>query len=229
MRSDGHVQCRKSNQGNQCFHIWRTNQITRQWKFLQGVAQWHVRRGYIARAGCASIPSVNPVRRMLCGMMSAVDDSLRNVTDAYKAMGLWETTVIIFSTDNGGNTDTGGNNAPLRGNKATTFEGGVRGVGWVGGGWTAVLRKATSRALIHVSDWYPTIVHGIAGLEVGIPADGTPALDGMSAWDAITTGSNSSRTEILLNLIPSGKSGNVPGEVLSRRKTLRRFWNPLSF
>lgn len=64
---------------------------------------------------------------------------------------------IIMSTDNGGNTDTGGNNYPLRGNKATSWEGGVRGVGWVGGGLPAVQRRVVSRAMIHVSDWYPTI------------------------------------------------------------------------
>jgi len=167
---------------------------------------------YIQRPGCSSIPAVNPSRKMLCGMMAAVDDSLKNMTEAYKALGIWENTVIVFSTDNGGNTDTGGNNFPLRGNKATTFEGGIRGVGWVGGGWTGIQRGVVSNAMIHVSDWYPTIVSGIAGLPVNIPADGHPALDGISAWDAITTGANSSRTEMLLNLISTGSSTTIPGQ-----------------
>eukprot|EP00666_Eupelagonemidae_sp_cell4sb_P008741 gene8741-9261_t len=85
--------------------------------------------------------------------VAAVDDSLRNLTAEYRRLGIWEATLVIFSTDNGGNTDTGGSNHPLRGNKATTFEGGVRGVGWVGGGWAPALRGAVSRAMIHVSDW----------------------------------------------------------------------------
>ena len=67
--------------------------------------------------GCLKIPPANPTRRMLCGMMRAVDSSVHNMTGAYKRLGLWEQTVVIFSTDNGGNTDTGGNNSPLRGNK----------------------------------------------------------------------------------------------------------------
>ena len=40
-------------------------------------------------------------------MMRAVDASLKNVTDAYKRLGVWGRTVVIMSTDNGGNTDTG--------------------------------------------------------------------------------------------------------------------------
>ena len=116
---------------------------------------------YTTRPGCAHMPGANtnvdgiPTRKVLCGMMSAVDDSVKNLTAYYKSVsGLWEQTLIIFSTDNGGNTDTGGSNWPLRGNKATTFEGGIRGVGWVGGGWRGVAgQKRVSMAMIHVSDW----------------------------------------------------------------------------
>ncbi len=176
-------------------------------------APMQVPRPYLERNRCPEIAADEfPVRRMLCGMMTAVDDSISNLTRAYQELGIWEKTVVIFSTDNGGNTDTGGNNYPLRGNKATTFEGGVRGVGWVGGGWPSVRRAAVSNALMHVSDWYPTIVNGIAGLPIGIPADGTPKLDGISAWDAITGRGPSNRTEILLNLNPTGKSPLVPGQ-----------------
>ena len=54
------------------------------------------------------------------------------------------------------------NNWPLRGNKATVFEGGVRGTGFV---WGSKLPKLNydNHQLIHVTDWLPTIVEGIAG------------------------------------------------------------------
>ena len=158
---------------------------------------------YIDGQCAARIPLDKPSRRIICGMMRAVDDSLANLTNLYQSLGdeVWESTVIIFSTDNGGPTEEGGNNAPLRGQKATSYEGGVRGVGWVGGGLPAVRRGAVSRAMIHVSDLYPTIVHGIAGLEIGVTADGTPPLDGVDAWPSITSASVASpRTEMLLQL-----------------------------
>jgi arylsulfatase B/arylsulfatase I/J len=41
------------------------------------------------RGGCLKIPASNPSRRMLCGMMTAVDDSVRNVTNVYKKLGIW--------------------------------------------------------------------------------------------------------------------------------------------
>ena len=118
---------------------------------------------------------------------------------------VWGDTVVIMPTGNGGQTDTGGNSFPLRGSKATMWECGVRGVGWVGGGYTLVLRAAVSTAMTHVSDWYPTIVHGIAGLAVGIAADGSPPLDGIDAWPSIAGDQQPNRTEMLLWLNPHQK------------------------
>eukprot|EP00912_Choanoflagellata_sp_UC4_P000706 UC4_evm3s436 len=145
-----------------------------------------------------SISASRPARRIVCGMMRAVDKSLSNLTNTYKELGVWSKTIIIFSTDNGGETDTGGNNFPLRGNKATMWEGGVRGVGFVGGGFPPVNKGSVSKSMIHVSDWYPSIVHGIAKLPIGVPADGFPALDGFDAWPSIVDSIPSNRTEMLL-------------------------------
>eukprot|EP00056_Hartaetosiga_gracilis_P012096 m.190091 g.190091 ORF g.190091 m.190091 type:complete len:606 (+) comp13633_c0_seq1:177-1994(+) len=158
------------------------------------------------------IPLNRPIRRIMCGMMKAVDESVKNITQTYKDLGILNDTFIIFTTDNGGNPDTGGSNWPLRGQKATTFEGGVRGLGFVSGAGVAPsMRGEVLNEMIHVADWFPTIVGGIAQLNLtnltkpGMPA--APALDGIDQWNTITTGSPSKRTEMLLNLIPTGCQG----------------------
>jgi len=59
------------------------------------------------------------------------------------------------------------------------------------------VRSTQSNALMHITDWLPTIVEGVAGYSVhGI------ASDGFNMWPTLTTGSESPRKEVLLRLDP---------------------------
>jgi arylsulfatase A-like enzyme len=70
-------------------------------------------------------------RRAYAAMMSAMDDGIGRTLDALRAEGLEENTLVFFFSDNGGptmpgTTINGSNNAPLRGSKRQTWEGGIR-------------------------------------------------------------------------------------------------------
>ena len=135
-------------------------------------------------------------RRTFSAMLSAVDSSVANITAALKAAGMWDSTILVWASDNGTPVETGGSNWPLRGSKGSNWEGGVRVPALVGGGaLPAAAAGANRTGLVHVADMYATFC-ALAGVP---PEDGEWApVDGVDAWPYIT-GANASapRTRIV--------------------------------
>lgn len=66
-------------------------------------------------------------RRTFAAMLSAMDDAVGRIMQALRDNDLEENTLVVFYSDNGGPTaSTTSQNAPLRGFKMTTNEGGTR-------------------------------------------------------------------------------------------------------
>ncbi len=66
------------------------------------------------------------VRRVYSGMIEALDDAVGTVLQKLEQEGLTDNSLIFFISDNGGATYTRAtDNAPLRGGKATHFDGGI--------------------------------------------------------------------------------------------------------
>ncbi|VGO19559.1 sulfatase-like hydrolase/transferase [Pontiella sulfatireligans] len=82
--------------------------------------------------------------------------------DTLKRLGIADNTVVVYTSDNGRGP---GRNAdqPIRGNKLTTFEGGLR-VPFIVAG-TGVRKGCESTVVAHMMDCYPTLA-SLAGIRV---------------------------------------------------------------
>ena len=92
-------------------------------------------------------------------MVESIDDSVGTVVQALEDSGLTQNTLVIFTSDNGGFARAT-NNAPLRANKGTNYEGGLRVpfiLRWPESGRSAVVCETP----VITNDLYPTILEAL--------------------------------------------------------------------
>jgi arylsulfatase A-like enzyme len=110
---------------------------------------------------------INPADPQRCptyaAMVESMDDNVGKLLDVLDKLGLSERTAIVFYSDNGGNMynevdgTTPTSNAPLRGGKATVYEGGVRVPCIVS--WPKLTAPASRNDTpIQITDFYPTFL-----------------------------------------------------------------------
>eukprot|EP00966_Prymnesium_polylepis_P321356 7377670-Prymnesium_polylepis.1 len=174
-------------------------------------------------------------------MAKAMDDGIGNVTAALRRRGMWDSTVVIFSSDNGGPTNgnegTWSSNFPLRtprapcrhpearppgatgGGKNTIWEGGTRVVGFVRG--PGIPKGVRTYEKHHATDWLPTLVSMASGRSWTnfVPKREAPYVlgDGVDNWPMLKAGGasgSSARDWLLYETHEAGRAERTHGDAL---------------
>lgn len=171
----------------------------------------------------------NPI---MASMLRSVDECFGRVLEAVDRLGLADDTIIIFASDNGGNThsNTGAdaqrknkarsplladwrkwagerpptNNSPLRDGKGTLYEGGTRvPLMWA---WPGRIKSGTaSDAVVGHIDLYPTLLELL-----DLPRNASQTLDGVSYAAVLRQSGKLDRKEFF-NYFPHAGAGRAGG------------------
>ena len=117
-----------------------------------------------------SNPIADPSRRVFAAAVSHMDDAIGRIVGALDRTGRRNQTLIVFTSDNGGQKDQPagadyegrykafpvlGNNRPLSGWKGEVYEGGIRVPAFAN--WPGTLAPRTVDAPVCALDWLPTL------------------------------------------------------------------------
>ena len=145
----------------------------------------------------------NDNRQRYMAMVKYFDDVIGELTDALKDKGMWNNTLLVLSSDNGGSSSAG-NNHPLKGTKGSDWQGGIRVNAFVSGGFLPEsMREQKTEGYIHLADWYATFskLAGVDPTDEVAASAGLPAIDSLDMWPLISgQNSTSPRTDIPISL-----------------------------
>jgi len=139
-------------------------------------------------------------RRMFYQMTAALDYTIADLIDALKENGMYDNSVIVYASDNGGCSHYGGNNWPLRGEKNTLFEGGLKVPAFIHSPLLPKELEGTEyNEMFHNVDWLPTLVEGFLGGALG--EEEAAGLDGLNLYDSLLGRAGAAaRGEVLHNI-----------------------------
>ncbi len=134
-------------------------------------------------------------RRQYAACVQHMDDAVGRIVAAVEKIGARQTTVVVFTSDNGGmgqpagkdlNAYPGayqdgvlGENHPLRGHKGQVYEGGIRVPAFVS--WPGRIAPCRVNSPVHAVDWLPTLSR-----LAGYPAQRQLKWDGQDVWPLLT-------------------------------------------
>jgi len=211
---------------------------------------WGHKEAYTRAFAAKKDPRGEQGNPIMASMLRSVDECFGRVLEALERNGLAEDTIVIFNSDNGGNTHSNTpddakrakkgetpqladwrkwagdlpptNNAPLRDGKASLYEGGTRvPLMWRWPGRIAA--GSTSDAAIGHIDLYPTLLD-----LVGLPQPAQQKIDGVS-YAAVLKQMGSLNRPAFFNYFPHGQNPGRAGGVWVRAgdwKLIRWFGLP---
>ena len=168
-----------------------------------GVAQWQE----------------NPV---FAAMLESVDQNVGRILDHLEDLGIAENTVVLFFSDNGGQSTKGTavrrhgvpvtvhdtSNVPLRGGKGYLFEGGIREpmiIKWPG---VTTPGRVCEEPVVN-TDFYPTLLE-----MAGLPLRPVQHRDGVSLVPLLQGGKSLDRNAIFWHMPNYGTNGDFPGSAV---------------
>ncbi len=144
-------------------------------------------------------------------MVESVDESVGRVLDTLRELGLEQNTVVIFTSDNGGFYNAT-SNAPLRANKASYYEGGIRVPLIIK--WPGVSRPGRVSAEPVIStDLYPTCLAAAR-----LPLRPNQHVDGVNLQPLLAGGASVGRTALFWHYphYSQAHPSSVPSSVIRR-------------
>jgi arylsulfatase A len=128
---------------------------------------------YEARPNSGKGPRARKNNPHLAAQLESIDQGVGMILDALARLGLDRRTIVLFTSDNGGE-DRVTSNAPLRAGKSTLYEGGIREplvIRWPG----VVPPGSVCETPVWCLDFYPTLLDA-----AGLAPDPSQPLDGLS-------------------------------------------------
>jgi arylsulfatase A-like enzyme len=101
-------------------------------------------------------PEISAQRARYVALVEHMDAGIGRVLDALQELGLVSNTLLVYTSDNGGQLDAGAYNGPLRGAKQDMYEGGIRVpccATWPG----RIAPGQVSGQVGMLMDWFPTL------------------------------------------------------------------------
>ena len=147
----------------------------------------------------AKVPAeiTGDVPRHYAACIMHLDDSVGRIIAALEKAGKRDNTLLVFTSDNGASTTSNadpkypadhyptgrlpGNNKPLRGEKASVYEGGIR-VPTIAS-WPGKLKPGKCDVPLHITDWMPTFC-ALADYK----PDKNLKWDGANIWSVLSEG-----------------------------------------